>query len=286
MEVQDKNGNRINVSDQWVGSVPQREYGAGDFYTSNIPSSLNVNRKLDVDQIALNIPEGLKEGEYTVKVTAVNDNNPTANTEWAQKFTVYDSSISSKYIELPKSTYMKQNKNNTCTLSSATMMMQSYAYRNGSSEYASITEENTSAQMWTNQMHWSNTYSASGNEFHLSTITYDTPYKTKYTPNVSHALTAQNLKNLLDHHPEGVVIYDYCSDITDNAHAVFVTRYEGDTFYCADPSYAYGKDLKNYSGKELTLSQSSLGARRGNQDKVLENIHLIAYVNSNTKIVK
>ncbi|MCD8023837.1 MAG: hypothetical protein LUF30_12990, partial [Lachnospiraceae bacterium] len=93
---------------------------------------------------------------------------------------------------------------------------------------------------------------------------------TYYGITVSHnsvsGITASKLKSLLDQHPEGIVLY--CGKIP---HAVFVTRYSGDTFYCADP-------LSGYSGSERKLSSSYLGKKYGSQAKILSNTTAYWYV--------
>ena len=65
---------------------------------------------------------------------------------------------------------------------------------------------------------------------------------------------------MLDEHPEGIEFY--CGNVP---HAVFLTDYEGDTFYCADPA-PYN------SCRRIPLADSWNGYRLGGtQDAVLRN---------------
>ena len=70
-------------------------------------------------------------------------------------------------------------------------------------------------------------------------------------------ISAEALKALLDEHPEGVVFY--CGGVP---HAVLLTDYEDDTFYCADPA-------PYCSGSRVPLADSWLGYRLGSQDTIL-----------------
>ena len=73
-------------------------------------------------------------------------------------------------------------------------------------------------------------------------------------------ITADELKAVLDEHPEGIEFY--CGGVP---HAVFLTDYEGDTFYCADPA-PYN------SCRRIPLADSWNAYRLGGgQDSVLRN---------------
>ena len=80
-------------------------------------------------------------------------------------------------------------------------------------------------------------------------------------------ISVASLKSLIDAHPEGIVLY--CGDLP---HAVFVSDYDGNTFYCGDPS-------EPYSGVRRTLSSSLLGYKYAySQEKILNNVTAYWYV--------
>ena len=158
---------------------------------------------------------------------------------------------------LPNEIYLCQETSYTCTLSSAAMMMRGRMYLSGNSLWTSITESSISSVAWApgSGLYWSFDYSIGGNSIsvrHTSTS----------------GISASALKSLLDSHPEGIELY--CGNLP---HAVYLTDYEGDTFYCADPN-------PSYSGIRRTLASSSLGVKYGSQSNVLNNVTAYWYVAS------
>ena len=160
--------------------------------------------------------------------------------------------------ELPDSIYLSQTGTSTCTLCSAAMMIRARMYLNGNSQWDSVTESGLRSVAWISGMglRWGFTYELGGDSVTVS-----------HTP-VS-GMTAETLKAILDAHPEGIVLY--CGDLP---HAVFATDYEGDTFYCADPS-------TDQSGMRITLEESWLGYGYGSQAAILRNVTAYWYVSSN-----
>ena len=157
--------------------------------------------------------------------------------------------------KLPADIYLAQEQNDTCTLSSATMMLRARMYLSNNSQWSSITESAIRSVAWGNGLKWSWKYTIGGN-----------------TINVAHSsvsgISLSKIKSILDSHPEGIVLYD-----GNTPHAVFVTDYEGDTIYCADPA-------TNYSKKRIPIASSWLGKKRGSQSNILNNTTAYWYVSS------
>ncbi|MCD8214378.1 MAG: hypothetical protein LUC97_01835 [Clostridiales bacterium] len=151
---------------------------------------------------------------------------------------------------LPTAIFLKQQGSNTCTLTSAAMMLRARKYLSGKS-YSSITEAAIKDTAWSSGLKWSWKYSGISVN-HLSTS----------------GISVKSLKSVLDKHPESIVLY--CGG---KPHAVFCFSYSGDTFYCADP-------LSGYSGKKLTLANSYLGKCYGSQANVLKKVTAYWYVSS------
>ena len=159
--------------------------------------------------------------------------------------------------ELPDSIYVKQEGSRTCTLAATTMMLRSRMYLSGNSAWVSIAESDVRKVAWHSSygLYWNFTYSINGNSM-----------------NVSHesvsGISISALKSVLDAHPEGIVLY--CKS---KPHGVFLTDYEGDTFYCADPA-------GSYSGKRIPLADSLLGDYYGGQAKALRAVTAYWYISS------
>ena len=151
----------------------------------------------------------------------------------------------------PSSIYLTQIGNRTCTLTASAMMLRAKAYLNGDSGWSSITESSLESTAWIpNQgLRWNFTYrNMSVGHYKVS------------------GMSISDLKNLLNQHPEGIVIH--CSSLP---HAVWVISYSGDTFYCSDP-------LSNYSGDKRPLDNSYLGRKFGSQSNILNNTTAYWYV--------
>ncbi len=158
---------------------------------------------------------------------------------------------------LPDSIYLTQTGKSTCTLCSCAMMLRARFYLSGSSDWSMITEKGIRSTAWiegTGLRH-KFTYSINGNS---ATVRYAS----------TSGITASALKELLDEHPEGIVLY--CGKLP---HAVFLTDYEGDTFYCADT-------LPDNSGERIPLADSYNGKKYGGQAAVLKKVTAYWYVSS------
>lgn len=162
--------------------------------------------------------------------------------------------------KIPTGVFLTQVGNSTCTLSSAAMMLRARMALSGKS-YTNITESSIKATAWINGagLRWSWTYKPNSS----ASISVD-------CKSIS-SISVKELKELLDKHPEGIVLY--CARGTSSQHAVFLTDYVGNTFYCADP---YG----NYSLKRISLADSLLGKKFGSQDNILKKVDAYWYVSS------
>ena len=150
---------------------------------------------------------------------------------------------------LPDSLYLEQSRGGICTLTSAAMLLRSALYLNGSSHWSEIGESEAADACWL----W-----GQGILFQWS---FETDYA-QIDVEVTHlsGISVDELKAVLDAHPEGIEFY--CGGVP---HAVFLTDYEGDTFYCADPA-PYN------SCRRIPLSESWNAYRLGGtQDAVLRN---------------
>ena len=161
---------------------------------------------------------------------------------------------------LPTGIFLQQKTTSSCTLASSAMMLRSRCYLSGNTCWSNISESSIQGAAWSSQwLKWNWSYSISGNKL-----------------NVSHAsvsgISVNSLKNLINQHPEGIVLYAYNSS-RSLQHAVLVFDYSGNTFYCADPA-------QDYSGKKLALGSSLLGKWFGGQSGVLSNTHAYWYVSS------
>ena len=158
---------------------------------------------------------------------------------------------------LPNSLFLQQSASGMCTLSSIAMMLRARMYLSGNSDWARMTESTIRSVAWMEGVgvRYSCTYTQDGNSMSVS------------HENLS-GISASRLKSLLNSHPEGIMLL--CNDLP---HAVFVTDYEGDTFYCADPA-------TTYSGKRRTLASSYTGQMLGSQSAVLSAADAYWYVSS------
>lgn len=161
--------------------------------------------------------------------------------------------------QLPEEIYLAQAGSRTCTLCSATMMLRSCIYIHGSDLWQQVTEADVGAYAWTSDgLYWNFGYKLEGESFRISQRGYS-------------GITADELKEVLNTHPEGIVLY--CGGSAP--HAVFLTDYDADTFYCADPAMGY-------AGERMPLDQSLLGARHGNQENVLAAVCAYWYIDSHS----
>lgn len=165
--------------------------------------------------------------------------------------------ISVQSTNLPSEIYLAQQGNTTCTLASSAMMLRSRFYKSNNNLWRSITESGIRSTAWIegSGLRYSWTYKIENNSVSVS-------------HNSVSGMSVNSLKELLNSHPEGIVLY--CGKLP---HAVFVTDYEGDTFFCADT-------IQAYSGKRIALSASYLGKKYGSQENILNNVTAYWYVSS------
>ncbi len=161
--------------------------------------------------------------------------------------------------DLPPEIFLTQECGNTCTLSSAAMMLRARMYLSGSALWPGVTEAAIRSTAWYEGqgLIWYWTYDVQGNSMRVSHTSLG-------------GISVSSLKAVLDEHEEGVVLY--CSSL-GQSHAVFLTDYVGDTFYCADP-------VSGYSGDRRPLADSLLGARYGGQAGALRNASAYWYIAS------
>jgi hypothetical protein len=136
------------------------------------------------------------------------------------------------------SIFVKQQKNDTCTLASAVMMVRRAALGSGNSNWASITESSMRGTAW-----------KEGSGLYFSF---------KYAGiSVSHAklsggaANTNQLISLLSAHPEGIVIYDQ-----NKPHAILLTDYTNGTFYCADPASSRPSGRIPISSAMITIANA------------------------------
>lgn len=161
---------------------------------------------------------------------------------------------------LPNELFLTQNVSGTCTLSSAAMMLRTAMYLHGNPDWTKVTENSLRPSAWVEGV---------GLKWNFSHTVGNTTVKVgRY---VQSGFTIQQLKAVLDAHPEGVVLY--CGKLP---HAVFLTGYEGDVFYCADT-------VKGISQRQITLKESWLGIKYGSQAAVLKKITAYWYITDYTE---
>jgi len=147
----------------------------------------------------------------------------------------------------------------TCTLYAATMMIRAKMYVAGHPDWASVTADKVKAVAWNNGLNGTFTY------------WYDSSTYVTVTCTTVWGLSAQAARDWLDPRPEGVVAYDQ-----ENEHAIFLTDYVGDTFYCSDS----GNYNSGYERSRIPVSHSILGINffANDQLQVLAAIDKVWYV--------
>ena len=122
--------------------------------------------------------------------------------------------------------FIKQSRRGTCTLASSAMIMRRAAMLAGFENWEDITESSVGSVAW--------------------------------REGVS---SVEDLKKLLEEHPEGIVAYD-----SNKPHAIALTDYdaETDTFYCSDPAECCAK-------ARVPVSEAIIS---------LENVDVVWYVTS------
>lgn len=132
------------------------------------------------------------------------------------------------------SVFLKQAKGSvTCTLVAAVMMMRRTAMATGNANWSSITESSARGTAWKEGAGLYNSFKYAGIQVRSGSLNNST----------------SNVINLLNAHPEGIVIYN-----TSKPHAILLTDYTNGVFYCADPSSYYPTGRIPISQASITLS--------------------------------
>lgn len=126
-----------------------------------------------------------------------------------------------------------------CTLFAAASMVRRAARLNGDPNYANITPGNMESTAWVS--------AGLRNSFTYQGISVATGSLPKTSENVN------ILINLLNNHPEGIVLYGYTNQ--GGTHAVLLTDYTDGVFYCADSgnlNLAVGRYTYDYNYSKAT----------------------------------
>ncbi len=133
------------------------------------------------------------------------------------------------------SIWIKQSQSGPCVLDACAMMIRRTLIATGNTNWASVTENSLKGTAC--QSGWS--------------VWYSFDYMGVSVRHTSFNSTATSLKSILDSHPEGIVLFS-----RSKGHAVLVTDYSGDTFYCADPAYGDKRNL-NSANQGVSYSNST-----------------------------
>lgn len=179
--------------------------------------------------------------------------------------------------------YIKQAESKTCTLASMVMIFRRRAILDENEYWWMIREDTMKAQgNWPNGLDSNTRYK--NEEYGLdlkgirARINYSKSSNGKVTLNSDANVqdTINIIKQYLDNHPEGIVLY--ISKPGGWQHAVALIRYDDSGFYCADPANS------KYSGKEISLMDSSLidsgHANTKEMEELFSNCVAIWYVTS------
>lgn len=159
---------------------------------------------------------------------------------------------------LPDEVFLEQENTSSCTLSTSAMMLRGKLLLSGCSRWQEVTESAIKPYAWVSQgLLWNWSYTVDGITV---TVTHET----------LNGISMEDLKAIVDAHPEGIVLH-----VKSIPHSVLLTDYEGDVFYCADPS-------SWYNGKRLRMDESYLGSKVGSQEAILRQVSAYWYVASCT----
>lgn len=118
--------------------------------------------------------------------------------------------------------FLKQkNGDKQCTLVAATMMIRRAAMLSGNTNWSDITVDKVKEQAWIEGKGLRYSFTYAGISVKKASFGADP---------VSESIT------LLEQHPEGIVVYN--PNRTPNPHAILLTDYTNQIFYCADPAGA------------------------------------------------
>jgi hypothetical protein len=156
---------------------------------------------------------------------------------------------------LPDELYLQQQTDSSCTLCASTMMVRNALYSTGCEEWRQVDEADISVNAWCSDgLLWNWNYASCCGELTVTHMSLE-------------GATQKQLQNILEEHPEGIVLY--CGGAVH--HGVFLTRYADGIFYCADPA-------RGYAGTEIPLEDSLLGARIGGENAILAAVTAYWYV--------
>ena len=134
--------------------------------------------------------------------------------------------------------YFKQSRGGTCTLASAAMMLRRRAYFDGLDGWVDVTENSVKSTAWSGGLSHSFTYNA----MHVGYATLPSGTAAKM----------EALIQILQEHPEGIVLYD-----RTQPHAVLLTDYTDGVFYCSDPSNGVSAGRVPLSSASISISGAS-----------------------------
>lgn len=118
-----------------------------------------------------------------------------------------------------KEVFIKQKMVDSCTLCSAAMMIRRALIMKGDPNWASYTESKVATKAWSDGLFWN--FEVNGIKVTRDSLSGTAAQKKSY------------LINMLNQHPEGIVLY-YSGD-KPQPHAVLLTEYTNGKFYCAEP---------------------------------------------------
>jgi len=121
--------------------------------------------------------------------------------------------------------FLNQTESGTCTLFSVVMLIRRAAILQGDPDWNSITAADVKKVAWSDGLNADFTYKHNGISYRIKRG--DLPLYTN-----ANADNKPTLLSLLEKHPEGISIYRNSSP----RHAVLLTDYTDDIFYCADPA--------------------------------------------------
>jgi hypothetical protein len=150
----------------------------------------------------------------------------------AEVMTEVNSSVTFEELN-QEEVFIKQSRRGTCTLAASAMIMRRAAMLAGNENWVNITESSLGRVAWTSVgITWQFTYEG-------VTMVHD------------YVSSVEDLKRLLEEHPEGIVAYD-----SYKPHAIALTDYdeEEDVFYCSDPSEACASGRVPVSEALISLS--------------------------------
>lgn len=227
------------------GMVNALELGAdstGNLNPQVEKATVEEQQKSDIDvavqtvsgAVAVNATE---KTEIRVTVVAEKQDNNTASIVDTQEdsVTLKESVVEKGVLDDPE-LYPKQGKSN-CTMYANLYLMRRYAKMNGDPNWKNINEHSRS-DLWINGKGMVNDYTfKNGNDtLHVGSYRND-KYRNQILSKMDGAQKRTFLQELLQDHPEGIVIYDRETAKTESKmHAVLLTDYKDGKFYMADPA--------------------------------------------------